>query len=169
MNAEFEEEKVWNCLSKAGLENTVKGWEKGLDTILYYQFDEAGIEVSGGEEQKIAIARSIFKEAPIYILDEPTAALDPVSENEIFTKMNQITENKSVIFITHRLSSCCFSDRILVLGEGSILQCGRHYYTIKRGNTINYGMRKLSITKKEIRECYDTFLTIYKVFCCVVL
>ncbi len=97
-----------------------------LDTYLYKNFDKTGIEISGGEAQKIAIARALYKNAPFIILDEPTAALDPIAEAEIYSKFNDIADNKTAIYISHRLSSCRFCDNIVVFHEGTIIQKGSH-------------------------------------------
>ena len=98
----------------------------GLETYLYKNFDKKGVEISGGEAQKIAIARALYKNAPFIILDEPTAALDPIAEAEIYSKFNDIADNKTAIYISHRLSSCRFCDRIVVFHEGRVIQQGSH-------------------------------------------
>lgn len=85
-----------------------------------------GKRYRGGEAQKIALARAIYKDAPYVILDEPTASLDPISEAEIYSKMNEISEDKTVFFVSHRLSSCKFCDEILVFDKGNIIQKGSH-------------------------------------------
>lgn len=99
---------------------------KGLDTYLYKDLDENGIQISGGEAQKIAIARALYKDAPFIILDEPTAALDPVVEAEIYSKFNDIVTDKTTVYISHRLSSCKFCDEIAVFHEGNVVQKGTH-------------------------------------------
>lgn len=96
-----------------------------LETSLSSRHED-GIDVSGGERQKLAIARAIYKEAPIMILDEPTATLDPISECEIYKHFEQLTQNKTSLFITHRMSSCRFCDDILVFDSGKILERGSH-------------------------------------------
>ena len=83
-------------------------------------------ELSGGEAQKIAIARALYKDAPFIILDEPTAALDPIAEAEIYSKFDEIAGNKTAIYISHRLSSCKFCDEIAVFHEGAVIQQGSH-------------------------------------------
>lgn len=113
-------------LEKAGLSRWLSSQPKGLDTILYKDLDEKGVQISGGEAQKIAIARSLYHDAPFIVLDEPTAALDPVAEYEIYTRFNEIVGDKTAIYISHRLSSCRFCDEILVFHEGRIVQQGRH-------------------------------------------
>ncbi|MBR6291065.1 MAG: ABC transporter ATP-binding protein, partial [Clostridia bacterium] len=99
---------------------------KGLDTVLYKDFDDEGVNVSGGEAQKIALARALYRDAPFIILDEPTAALDPIAEADIYAKFDSIVEDKTAIYISHRLSSCRFCDKIAVFDEGRIVQVGTH-------------------------------------------
>ena len=111
---------------KAGFADRLKTMPKGLDTTLYKDFDAEGIEISGGEAQKIALARALYKDAPFIVLDEPTAALDPVAEYEIYTRFNDIVGDHTAIYISHRLSSCRFCDRIAVFDGGSIVQDGSH-------------------------------------------
>ena len=94
--------------------------------MLYRDFTSGGVEVSGGEAQKIAMARALYKNAPIMILDEPTAALDPVSEAEIYERFAEIVRGKMAVYISHRLSSCKFCDHILVFHEGRMVQRGTH-------------------------------------------
>ena len=113
-------------LEKSGFGPRLDALPNGLDTYLYKDFEEDGIEVSGGEAQKIALARALYKDAPFIVLDEPTAALDPVAEFEIYSKFNSIAGGKTVIYISHRLSSCYFCDDIAVFYEGQIIQRGRH-------------------------------------------
>lgn len=97
-----------------------------LDTPLYKNFDEDGVNVSGGEAQKIALARALYRDAPFIILDEPTAALDPIAEAEIYSKFDSIVGDKTAIYISHRLSSCRFCDKIAVFDHGEIVQIGSH-------------------------------------------
>jgi ABC-type multidrug transport system fused ATPase/permease subunit len=130
-----EDEKVIEALNEAGLKEDMKKLPKGIYTSIYKSFDEEGIEFSGGQSQKIAIARAIFKDAPIVILDEPTAALDPLAEYEIYSKFNEFIGDKTTIYISHRLSSCKFCDRIAVFHKGELAQVGTHNELInKRGS-----------------------------------
>lgn len=99
---------------------------KKLDTPLYKDFDEDGVDVSGGEAQKIALARALYKDAPFIILDESTAALDPIAEAEIYSKFDEIVGDKTAIYISHRVSSCRFCDKIAVFDQGEIVQIGPH-------------------------------------------
>ncbi len=121
---EYDEDRVLKCLKEVGFDRRVDTLERGLDTPLYRDFDEKGLEISGGEAQKIAMARAIYKDRPFIILDEPTAALDPISEFEIYTKFDEIVGDKTAIYISHRLSSCRFCDDIVVFHEGEIIQRG---------------------------------------------
>ena len=122
----YDETKVWDALGKVGMADKVRKYPKGLDQSLYKDYEEDGTDLSGGEAQKIAIARGIYKDSSLVILDEPTAALDPFAEYEIFTKMNEISRDKTTIFISHRLYSCKFCDRVIVLDKGEIVQHGSH-------------------------------------------
>ena len=123
---EYEEGLAMQYLKEVGLEDLLEKLPNGLETHLGTDFDNSGVSVSGGQAQKIAMARALYKDAPIMILDEPTAALDPISEFEVYQKFNQITQNKTAFFISHRLSSCRFCDEILVFDQGSIIQRGPH-------------------------------------------
>ncbi len=120
-----EEEIVWKCLELAGIKDRVEEMPENLKTPLY-KYDEGGVEISGGEAQKIAIARALYKDAAFVILDEPTAALDPISEYEIYSRFNELVKDKTSIYISHRMSSCRFCDDIIVFDEGSIIQRGSH-------------------------------------------
>lgn len=122
---EYDEEKVWRCLEQAGLKKRVAAMRDGLDTVIYKLGDE-GVEISGGEAQKLAIARALYKDAPVVILDEPTAALDPASELEIYERFDAMVEEKTAIYISHRMSSCRFCENILVFDKGKIIQMGSH-------------------------------------------
>ena len=122
----YDEAKVRKALVDAGFGDRLQTMPQGLDTQLYKDFTENGVEVSGGEAQKIAIARALYKDAPFIILDEPTAALDPIAEAEIYEKFNDISGDKTAIYISHRLSSCKFCDEIAVFHEGAVIQQGTH-------------------------------------------
>lgn len=122
----YDREKVLDCLKKAGFEDRLEKMEKGLDSYLYKDYEEEGIDISGGEAQKIAIARALYKDAPFMILDEPTAALDPMAEAEIYSKFDEIAGDRTSVYISHRLSSCKFCDEILVFHHGTVIQQGSH-------------------------------------------
>ena len=123
---DYDEELAKKCLEKAGFYNRLQRMKKGLETSIYKDLDEEGVEISGGEAQKIALARALYKNAPLIILDEPTAALDPIAEYEVYSKFNEIIQNKTAIYISHRLSSCRFCDVIAVFDDGQIVQRGTH-------------------------------------------
>ncbi|MCR5436239.1 MAG: ABC transporter ATP-binding protein/permease [Treponema sp.] len=122
----YDRERAKKCLIDAGFGERLSKMEKGLDTQLYQYDDENGVEISGGEAQKIAIARSLYKDAPFVIMDEPTSALDPVAEFEIYQRFDQMEEGKTSIYISHRMSSCRFCDNIIVFDEGKIIEQGNH-------------------------------------------
>lgn len=134
-NRNIEDDKVWKCLSLSGIADRVKEMPQNIETNLY-KYDEEGVEISGGEAQKIAIARALYKDAPFVILDEPTSALDPISESEIYSKFNKLVEDKTSIFISHRMSSCRFCDDIIVFDSGKIIQRGNHDTLIKDENNV---------------------------------
>lgn len=125
-NMEYDRDRAYKALVDAGFGDRLKTMEKGLDTVVYKDLSDEGIEVSGGEAQKIAIARALYKDAPFLILDEPTAALDPIAEAEIYSKLDKIAGDKTAIYISHRLSSCKFCDEIAVFHEGKVIQQGTH-------------------------------------------
>lgn len=123
---EFEEARVRECLEKANFGQRLAALPKGVHTYLYKSYDPEGVEISGGEGQKIALARALYKDAPFILLDEPTAALDPVSEYEVYSNFNRISGEKTAVYISHRLASCRFCDRIAVFHRGRIIQQGSH-------------------------------------------
>lgn len=125
-DAAKREERVNETLELSGLKEDAQKLPNGPDTILYKSFDEKGTELSGGQRQKTAISRALYRNAPIVILDEPTAALDPVAEYDIYRKFDTLVGHKSAIYISHRLSSCKFCDRIAVFAEGTIKEYGTH-------------------------------------------
>ena len=125
-SADYNKTKVEEALNLSGFSDSLKKMPQGIETYLYNDFEEGGIEISGGEAQKIAMARAIYKDSPFIILDEPTAALDPISEFEIYSKFDTIIGNKTAVYISHRLSSCKFCDEIAVFDEGKLVQHGSH-------------------------------------------
>lgn len=121
----FDEERLWRCLEQAGVADRVRAMGQKLETPIS-AVDEAGENVSGGEAQKLAIARALYKDAPFVVLDEPTAALDPLSEYEIYSRFDELVRDKTSIYISHRMSSCRFCQDILVFQEGSLVERGSH-------------------------------------------
>ena len=125
-SASVDAGRAMGCLTRAGFSEHLASMPKGTATWLYKDLDENGVEISGGEAQKIAIARALYKNAPFIILDEPTAALDPIAEADIYSRFNDIAGDKTAVYISHRLSSCRFCDEIAVFHEGAIIQKGSH-------------------------------------------
>ncbi len=123
---EGEEERMRDALAKAGMKEAVDACPRGAETSIYRLFDEEGVEFSGGERQKLAIARALYKDSPIVVMDEPTAALDPIAEAEVYGRLNDLIQDKTAIFISHRLSSCKFCDRVAVMENGAVTQLGSH-------------------------------------------
>ena len=130
-----DKEKVVECLKQAGFGEKLKELPNGIETIITKLYDNDGIELSMGEKQKIAIARALYKDAPFVVLDEPTASLDPISEQEVYNKFNEMVKDKTAIYISHRLSSCRFCDKIAVLHEGNLVQVGNHEELVKDENS----------------------------------
>jgi len=130
---DVDEEKVLSCLKEAGIAEKVSSWPDGINTILYNKNDQNGMEISGGEAQKIAIARALYKDSPLVILDEPTSALDPKSEADIYERFGDLVKGKTAVFISHRMSSTKFCDHIIVINEGKIVEEGNHKQLIERG------------------------------------
>lgn len=136
--AVYEKKKVMDSLEYADFLTRMDSMPNGLDTYLYKDLDEAGVEVSGGEAQKIAIARALYKNAPFIILDEPTATLDPIVEAEIYSRFNNIASDRTAVYISHRLSSCKFCDEIAVFHDGALIQQGTHEALVSDENGKYY-------------------------------
>ena len=125
-NEEYDKERLYDTLDKANIKDRVLAMENKESTYLYKDLDKSGVEISGGEAQKLALARALYKDSPVVILDEPTAALDPVAENEIYNRFNSFVDNKTAIYISHRLSSCVFCNRIAVFDKSQLVETGTH-------------------------------------------
>ncbi len=131
---ERQEDRIWEALRQADAEEMVKKMPEQLDTWLYKNMKN-GVDISGGEAQKLALARALYKDAPVVILDEPTAALDPKAEAQIYARFNRMVEGRTSIFISHRMSSCRFCDDIIVFDQGEIVERGSHEELLAaRGN-----------------------------------
>lgn len=137
-SASYDSQKIMKSLEKVGFDERLKSMPNNLETFLYKDFDTDGVEISGGEAQKIALARALYKDAPFIILDEPTAALDPLSEYEIYSKFNEIAGDKTAIYISHRLASCRFCDTIIVFHAGEVIQKGNHKELLADSNGKYY-------------------------------
>lgn len=128
----YAQDKLFASLDKANMKDRVLQMEQREQTYLFKDLDESGVEISGGESQKLALARALYKDAPIVILDEPTAALDPIAEHEIYSRFNSFVESKTAIYISHRLSSCAFCDNIAVFDKSELVEFGTHQTLIGR-------------------------------------
>ena len=121
-----DEERIWKCLEDVGLKEKIANLENGLDTNLLKNIDEKGIVLSGGENQKLAIARALYKNGKMVILDEPTAALDALAEAEIYENFSKLVKDKTTIFISHRLASTKFCDKIALFNKACLQEYGTH-------------------------------------------
>lgn len=126
VNQQPEPTRIKQALELAGVWGRVTKMARGIDTSLTKHLDPKGVEVSGGEAQKIAIARAWYKDAPFVVLDEPTSALDPVSEFEIYQRFDELIQNKTAVYVSHRMSSTRFSQRIVVFNHGKLVEDGNH-------------------------------------------
>lgn len=133
-----DRDRAEHCLRDAGFGIRLEQMPQGIETALYKDFDEKGVDISGGEAQKIALARALYKDSPFLILDEPTAALDPIAEFDVYSRMDQMTGTKSAVFISHRLSSCRFCSDIVVFHEGKLMQRGSHDVLVSDKTGIYY-------------------------------
>lgn len=131
-------EKVKACIEKAGLKKKLESLSKGYETHLGKEVYEDALELSGGEMQRLMLARALYKESPIIILDEPTAALDPLAESDIYNRYNELTKDSTSIYISHRLASTRFCDRIILIEEGGIAEEGTHDKLISSGGRYAY-------------------------------
>ena len=130
---ETDNAKLEKCVDLAGLKEKLKTLDNGIDTPLIKEINPGGTELSGGEQQKLMLARAIYKDANVLILDEPTAALDPIAESEMYTKYNDIAKDKTSVFISHRLASTRFCNRIVLINDGEIAEIGSHDELLKKG------------------------------------
>lgn len=128
---DVDEQKALEAMILAGLEEKINSLPKKMSTILMKELDEEGIELSGGESQKLSLARAIYKNSPVVVLDEPTSALDALAEYHMYTNFNKIINKSSAIFISHRLSSTHFCDKIIFLKDGKIKEYGSHEELMK--------------------------------------
>ena len=127
-------ERAEDCIRKAALEERYREMPDGLETWLYHDLSEKGVEISGGEAQKIALARALYKESPVIVLDEPTAALDPIAEEQVYAGFSNTVGDRTAVYISHRLSSCRFCDEITVFDKGCIVQNGTHEELLEEEN-----------------------------------
>ena len=130
----FDADRAEDCIRKAALEDRYREMPDGLETWLYHDLSEKGVEISGGEAQKIALARALYKESPVIVLDEPTAALDPIAEEQVYEGFSNTVGDRTAVYISHRLSSCRFCDEITVFDKGRIVQNGTHEELVQEEN-----------------------------------
>ena len=133
--AGIDEEKVWQCLENAGLSDAVRALPQGLKTHLGRSIYDDGTELSGGQTQRLMLSRALYRDGAVLVLDEPTAALDPITESEIYLKYSEMTQGKTSLFISHRLASTRFCDRIILLENGSIAEEGSHEALLQAGGS----------------------------------
>ena len=129
----YDLEKVYSCMKKAGIYEKVMNLPEKENTKLVKSVFENATELSGGETQKLALARALYKDAPILLLDEPTAALDPIAEQKMYLNYADFSRGKSSVFISHRLASTRFCDRIILIENGTIAECGSHSELMAQG------------------------------------
>lgn len=134
----IDETRVWQCIDKAGLTEKIQSLPKGIETHLGRRVFKDGVKFSGGQTQRLMLARALYKNAPILVLDEPTAALDPIAENDIYQKYNDMTHGRTSFFISHRLASTRFCDRIIFVDSGKIAEEGTHDELLKNGGGYAY-------------------------------
>ena len=132
-NTQIDYDKVRDCVEKAGLTKTIAELPDGLDTHVGREVYLDGVLFSGGQTQRLMLARALYKDAPILMLDEPTAALDPIAENDIYLKYNSMTAGKTSVFISHRLASTRFCDRIIFIADGRVAEEGTHESLLAMG------------------------------------
>ena len=123
---EIDHARLDQCVERAWLTKVIAELPNGLDTVLGWVMGNSGIWFSGGQLQRLMLARALYKDAPILMLDEPTAALDPIAENEIYQQYNEMTHGRTSVYISHRLASTRFCDRIIFLENGGIAEEGSH-------------------------------------------
>ena len=129
----YDPKPVWESLEKAGLCQAAEGLPKGLDTCLTQQMEKDGVELSGGQRQRLSFARALYKDAPLLILDEPTSALDPLAEADLYRRYAGEITDKTSVFVSHRLGSTRFCDRVVYMEKGRITEMGSHQELLKLG------------------------------------
>ena len=133
-----DEQLINRLIDEVGMRQKIDELPRGLQSRFGKEYDEEGIEMSGGQDQKIAIARALYKEASMVILDEPASALDPIAEAEIYEKFNGLVADKTAIYISHRMSSSVFCDRILILDGGRVADFDTHEHLMGKRDSLYY-------------------------------
>lgn len=132
LNLPVDDKRIQTVLERVGLSEKLRTLPKGMDTMLYKNFAEDGFEPSGGEGQKIALARALYRDTSFVILDEPTAAWDPRAEYEMYRNFNEMVAGKTAVYISHRMSSTKFCDKVAVFTKGKLVEYGTHNDLIKK-------------------------------------
>ena len=138
LNKDGDEKEAYQIACKVGLKEKIDKLEDGINSLYSKSFDEKGIELSGGECQKIAIGRALHSKSSLIILDEPTSALDPIAEAEIYSSFNNLVQNKTALYISHRMSSSVFCDKVLILNNGKVEDFAPHKELIKKKDSLYY-------------------------------
>ncbi|MBQ1260443.1 MAG: ABC transporter ATP-binding protein, partial [Clostridia bacterium] len=133
VSREYSEEEVISSAKRGGADGFIEKLPAGYETPLTRMFEEDGIEPSGGEWQKLSVSRAFYKESDILILDEPTASLDAIAEQQVFNRFSELSKDKITVFVSHRLSSATAADKIVVLKDGEIVELGKHSELIEKG------------------------------------
>lgn len=147
--------KAWEALEKAGLKQIFEEKQIDMDSFMKKTLMENGVELSGGQQQRFLLARALYKEAPVMILDEPTAALDPIAESEVYQCYRNSCKEKTALFISHRLASTRFSDRIVMLEQGKIIEAGTHEELMQKGGAYAQMYQVQSNYYEEKEDCID--------------
>ena len=129
----IDRDRVNDCLALSGLTEKIGELPNGIDTKIGRKIWDDGVELSGGQTQRLMLARALYRSAPMLLLDEPTAALDPLAESDIYTRYNEMTQGKTSLFVSHRLASTRFCDRIVFVSDGRISEEGTHTELLERG------------------------------------
>ena len=138
LNEDGDEKEAYQIACKVGLKEKIDKLDDGINSLYSKSFDEKGIELSGGECQKVAIGRALHSKSSLIILDEPTSALDPIAEAEIYSAFNNLVQNKTALYISHRMSSSVFCDKVLILNNGKVEDFAPHKELIKKKDSLYY-------------------------------
>ena len=151
-NTKERSKRVEQLIDEVGLREKIDELPNGIESRFGKEYDEEGIEMSGGQGQKIAIARALYKKASMVILDEPASALDPIAEAEIYEKFNSLVEDKTAIYISHRMSSSVFCDRILILEDGRVTDFDTHENLMKKTESLYYKLFQSQAENYKLKE-----------------
>lgn len=153
MGKREDEAMYQKVMDESGSTEVVNKLKHGDESIIGKNFSDNGVDLSGGESQKIAIARAVMKESSIVVLDEPTSALDPIAESEIYENFNNMVKGKTAIFISHRMSSCIFSDKVLVIDHGKVVSFAPHAKLLLDKESLYYKMFMAQAKNYQLKKC----------------